>query len=120
MLLEDVFSLLLLIQFFHSIEELSTNFYERFPVFRMSFRFFLFFELIFSGFWIAVWFVHDFPFRIELMTFFTLLMFANGIWHIAWFLFCEKGKRYIPGLITAPFHVIVFSIFYFSSMYRLM
>ena len=112
MLLEKFFAIFVVIQLLHSIEELSTGFHKRFPPFRMTFRFFLIFELCFNAFWISVLFVAGFPFREHLMAFFAVLMFGNGIWHIVWFWFFEKGKRYVPGLITAPVHVITFLIFY--------
>ena len=112
MILEQFFTAFVVIQLLHSIEELSTGFHKKFPPFRMSFRFFLTFELLFSAFWLCVLFVDAFPLRIPLMAAFNVLMFANGIWHVAWFLFCEKGRRYVPGLVTAPVHIITFLLFY--------
>jgi len=38
-------------------------------------------------------------------------MFANGIWHIVWW---AIEKKYVPGLLTAPLHLIAFIYFYFS------
>lgn len=46
------------------------------------------------------------------MVSFNILMFANGMWHLVWFVFCEKCKKYVPGLITAPIHVVTFIVFY--------
>lgn len=112
MLIEQFFTVFLVIQLVHSVEELCTNFHERFPPMRMSFRFFLTFELLFNLLWICVLLFLDFPYRMPLMAFFNVLMFANGLWHLVWFWFIEKSRRYIPGLVTAPLHVLTFLAFY--------
>ncbi|MDD5055979.1 MAG: HXXEE domain-containing protein [Candidatus Peribacteraceae bacterium] len=112
MIVEQFFTAFLVIQLAHSAEELATGFHRRFPPFKMSFRFFLIFELLFNAFWICVFLFDVFPARVPLMAFFNILMFANGMWHIIWFWFCEKGKRYVPGLITAPVHIILFLVYY--------
>ncbi len=85
----------------------------------MSFRFFLTFELIFTVFWLAVLFIHQFPFRFWLMGFFCMLMFANGVWHIVWFWFFEKAKKYVPGLCTAFIHVGTFFVLFYTMLLRL-
>ncbi len=109
---ESFFTIFLAIQLLHSLEELTTGFHKRFPPFRMSFRFFLTFELLFNALWICVLFFDAFPLRLPLMAGFNVLMFANGLWHVVWFVFCEKGKRYVPGLATAPLHIVTFLIYY--------
>ena len=111
--LEYFFLIMLGIQFLHSIEELSNKFHEKFPLFPMTFRFFLSFEVIFFSFWTLIYFV-EIPFREYLMAFFVLLMFGNGIWHITWY---GIEKKYVPGIITAPLFVIAFSIFYFQKIF---
>ncbi len=55
----------------------------------------------------------QFPNRDYLMGFFNVLMFANGLWHIAWF---GIVKKYVPGLVTAPLFIITFLIFYFQIL----
>lgn len=111
--LEYFFVTLLGIQFLHSIEELTTGFHEKFPLFKMKFKTFLLFEIVFFIFWMALFLIKQFDLRRQLMAFFPLLMFANGLWHIVWW---GIAKKYVPGLITAPLFIIVFSIFYFQAL----
>lgn len=113
-ILETFFIALLVIQFFHSIEELSNMFHEKFPLFKMSFKFFLFFELFFFSFWVLVLLVEQFPARKELMSVFNVLMFINGWWHIVWWAIV---KKYVPGLVTAPLFIIIFLVFYFKILF---
>ena len=58
--LEIFFMVLLIIQFFHSIEELANGFHEKFPLGKMKFRTFLTFEILFLGFWVGVCFLRNF------------------------------------------------------------
>lgn len=113
-LLEQFFILSLFVQIAHSIEELSTGFNKNWYLFTMPFWVFLLFEMVFTGFWILVLFDKSFPFRDFFQSFFLLLMLANGVQHLVW---SGVAKKYKPGLITAPLHVIVFSIFYFKTLY---
>lgn len=108
--LELFFVIFLVIQFFHSIEELSNDFNEKFPLVKMKFRTFLCFEILFFGFWVAIFLLKDFIYRDELMAFFNLIMFANGLWHMVWW---GIVKKYVPGLVTAPLFVLTFMVFYF-------
>ena len=111
--LEQFFAISLLVQIAHSIEELSTGFHKKWYVFKMSFWVFLAFEVVYESFWISVWLFQDFPSRAYLQAFFLALMFANGVQHIVW---SGNVKKYIPGLITAPVHIIVFLVFYFRTI----
>lgn len=113
-LLEQFFAISLLIQVIHAIEELATGFNKKWYVFKMPFWVFLLFEVIFEGFWIAVYLFPDFPNRPALQAFFLALMFANGIQHLVW---AENVKKYVPGLITAPAHIIVFLMLYFRAIF---
>ena len=113
-ILEYFFAILLGIQFFHSIEELSNGFHEKFPLVKMKFKIFMAFEIIFFGFWIAVFLFTSFKYRNQFMAFFNILMFANGLWHIVWW---GITKKYVPGLVTAPLFVITFLIFYFKILF---
>lgn len=79
---------------------------------KMPFSTFLLFEIVFTLFWIFVLLTPQFPFRLDLQKFFLLLMFANGVQHLVWW---GVIKRYVPGLITAFLHVIVFAIYYFDA-----
>jgi hypothetical protein len=99
------------VQIAHSIEELSTGFNEKWYLAKLSFNTFLTFEIFHNLFWALVVFIKDFPARNQLILFFIALMFANGIQHIVWFGF---KKKYVPGLVTAPIHLILFFIFYFQ------
>ncbi len=109
--LEYFFAVFLGIQFFHSIEELSMGFHEKFPLFKMKFRTFLTFEILFFAFWLGIFFFKDFQFREQFIAFFNILMFANGLWHMVWW---GIVKRYVPGLMTAPLFIMVFLVFYFQ------
>lgn len=112
-MLEKFFIASLLVQLIHSVEELSTGFHKKWYLFKMPFLVFLSFELIFSGFWIFVLF-SSLPYREYLQAFFLILMFANGVQHLVWWGF---EKKYIPGLITAFAHLLVFLIFYFKFIF---
>jgi len=112
--LELFYTILLGIQFIHSIEELSNGFHEKFPLFKMKFRTFLIFEIIFFSFWVLIFLAKEFQYRDQFMAFFNLLMFANGIWHLVWW---GIVKKYVPGLVTAPLFVITFMIFYYQILF---
>lgn len=102
---------MLIIQLIHSVEELSTGFHKEWYLTKLSFNTFLIFEIIHNTFWSSVVLIKNFPYRHELLLFFIALMFANGIQHIVWFGF---KKKYVPGLVTAPIHIVLFSLFYFQ------
>lgn len=108
-LLEQFFVISLVVQIAHSIEELSTGFHKKWYVFKMPFWVFLVFEIVFNGFWIVVFLLQDFPSRTHLQAFFLALMFANGVQHVVW---AGNVKKYVPGLITAVLHIIIFLIYY--------
>jgi len=111
-ILESFFIVMLGIQFAHSLEELLNEFHKKFPLFSMTFKFFLIFEIIFFSFWTLVYFV-EISAREHLMAFFIILMFINGIWHVTWY---GIAKKYVPGLITAPLFILTFLIFYFKYL----
>lgn len=113
-LLEQFFAISLLVQSVHAIEELSTGFHKKWYAFKMPLWVFLLFELVFEGFWISVYFLQDFPNRPYFQAFFLVLMFANGVQHLIW---AGNVKRYVPGLITAPIHIVVFLLFYFQTLF---
>jgi len=108
-LLTYFYTIALFIQLLHSLEELSTGFHKRWYLFKIPFRTFLTFEIVFSLFWILILLIQPIPYREFFQAFFLVLMFANGIQHIVWF---GSEKRYVPGLITAIAHVIIFLVFY--------
>jgi hypothetical protein len=53
--------------------------------------------------------IADFSYKELLQSFFLALMFANGVQHVVW---AGVVKKYVPGLITAPIHILVFMLFY--------
>ena len=112
--IEQFFIATLMVQIVHAIEEMVTGFHKKWYLFRMPFWAFFIFEMIFESFWIVVWLWQDFPNRTHLQAFFLILMFANGIQHVIW---AGSVKRYVPGLITAPLHIVIFIIFYFRSIF---
>lgn len=112
-LLEQFFLISLIVQLFHSVEELTTGFHKKWYLFPMPFWIFLLWELCFSGFWILILLNKTIPDRNYLQAFFLILMFANGVQHIVW---SGNVKRYVPGLITAPLHIIVFLAFVFRAL----
>jgi len=77
----------------------------------MSFWTFLLFEVVFLIFWTFVWLSSDLVYRIQLMLVFDCLMLTNGIQHLMW---AFIQKKYVPGLATAPFFIIIFVWIYFS------
>lgn len=101
-------------QLAHSVEELSTGFNKKWYIYKMPFWVFLGFEIIFNIFWGTVLFYGQFPYREHLLAFFIALMFANGVQHVVW---AGCVKKYVPGLVTAPIHIIVFLIFYFKIIF---
>jgi hypothetical protein len=111
--LEQFFTISLFIQLLHSIEELSTGFHKKWYLFKMSFWLFLVFEIVFSGFWISVLLLKSFPNRELLQMVFLVLMFANGVQHVIW---AGITKKYVPGLVTAPIHIIVSLLYYFQNI----
>ena len=108
-ILENYTIAFLVLQLFHSAEELSQGFHKRFPFGKLTFKNFLTFEVLFMGLWLTIFMVKSFPYRENILAFYLLLMFANGIWHIVWW---GIEKKYVPGLITAPFFILVFVVYY--------
>lgn len=102
------FTISCIIQIFHSLEEIFTHFEKRWPLWKMNRVTFVSFEIIFSLLFLFVLFF-DPTFQIVFAKAFLMLMFANGIWHLFW---GWSEKRYVPGLVTAPFHVLNFAIYF--------
>lgn len=111
--LEFFFLIQLGIQILHSIEELIQGFHKNNFFIPMSFGFFLMFEILFTSFWIFLFLFGSGIIQEVLMLAFLVTMFANGIWHCVW---AKIVNKYVPGLITAPLHIIVFLAFYFVSL----
>jgi len=111
--LELYYSVLVTIQLFHSLEEILTHFEKRWPLWKMPRWFFVLFEIIFSAFITLLVFAQSFPYRSILMEAFILLMFVNGIWHSVWAII---ERKYVPGIVTAPFAIVTFILFYFQLL----
>lgn len=103
-------TLIFIVQLFHSVEELSTGFYKKWFFFKMSFRTFLTFEILLYLLVLLI-LIFNFPYKNYLLAFFIVLMFAQSLWHLAWW---AMEKKYVPGLVTAIIHVVIFLIFYFQ------
>lgn len=104
---QTIASLMFFVQILHSIEELLTGFHRRWYVFKMPFWVFLTFEIVHNFFWGVVIFTHWLPYKPQLTMFFIALMLVNGIQHFVW---SAVTKKYVPGLITAPLHIVLFLI----------
>lgn len=113
MSLESFYLLSLIIQIVHSIEELSTGFHKKWYLVKIPLKLFFIWEISFSIFWLLVFILKNFPGRENLMLFFLALMFANGVQHLVW---VGSVKKYVPGLLTAPIHIIVFLVFYYTVL----
>src|SRR3989339_1013415 len=108
---QSIAQLMYFVQLLHSSEELLNNFHKKWFFRKLTFKFFLSFEIAHNIFWGLVIFIPTFPFRFPLLGLFILLMFANGIEHVVWYMW---EKKYVPGLLTAPVHIIIFIAFFFS------
>lgn len=97
-----------IIQIFHSSEEIITHFEKRWPLWKMKRITFVSFEILFSLLFLYVLLFAP-SFQIEFAKIFIMVMFANGIWHLFW---AGSEKRYVPGLITAPLHILNFIIYF--------
>lgn len=106
----------LFLQFIHSLEEQLGDFHSRWPLMKISRTQFAIFEILFQFFWFLPFLFKDFMARDVMLWVFPLLMFANGIWHVIWFWFFEKGKRYVPGLLTAPLFIVLFIQMYLTLL----
>ena len=95
------------VQLVHSLEELATGFHKQWYFFSMPFWFFLLFEVLHTIFWELIIFTNIFSNKLELSAVFMILMFANGVQHVVW---GAIRKKYVPGLITAPVHIVLFLI----------
>ncbi len=104
------FAISCVIQILHSIEEIVTRFERRWPLWKMNRVTFISFELLFSLLFLYVLFFAP-SFQVMFATAFLLLMFANGVWHLFW---AGSEKKYVPGLITAPFHILNSAIYFLS------
>lgn len=111
--LEIFFLVQLAVQVIHSIEELVMGFHKNNFLFKMSFRFFLGFEILFTVFWVGVFFLASAGVKEVLLPLFMILMFANGVWHVVW---ARVERAYVPGLLTSPLHIGIFLYFYFTVL----
>jgi hypothetical protein len=107
-MIEQFAWIMFFIQLAHSAEELVTGFHRKWYLFKMPFSVFLTFELFHNLFWGGVLLFKEFPYREYFMLFFIVLMLANGIQHVVWW---GSVKKYVPGLATAPIHIVIFLYF---------
>lgn len=114
-----LFTVGLVLHFFHFVEEYSTGFYERFPlVFGLSpwsSGFFVTFNLA----WFAVWATAAFGLRAGYrmayfpVWFFAIAMMVNGVAHP---MLAVRAGGYFPGLITSPLVGIVGVLLWFRLL----
>ena len=102
------FTISSIIQILHSLEEIFTHFERRWPLWKTSRAVFVSFEIVFSALFLYVLFFQP-SFYVIFAKAFILLMFANGIWHLFW---GWSERQYVPGLITAPFHILNSAIYF--------
>ena len=114
-LVEKFYTYFVIVYLLHSQEEIYFHFEKIWPLWKMSRKFFITMEILLSILLISTIFIKVYPYRVFLMSLFNLLMFANGIWHITG---AVLAKKYIPGLITAPFAVILFVIYYYLILLK--
>lgn len=108
-MLEFFYMISLIVQLFHSTEELSTGFHKKNFFFVMSFKEFLIFEVGFFAIFSFILLFWDSAMKDIIMQLFLLTMFANGVRHITR---SRIERRYMPGLITGIIHAIVFIVYY--------
>lgn len=109
MRLEEYYTIFVILQLIHSQEEIRTGFYNVWPLMKMTKRFFVTFEIIFSIIIVAPIFLR-FPYREQWMTVFVYLMLANGFEHLIW---AVAKRKYVPGLVTALLFFPLFLMYYF-------
>ena len=108
---ETYILLMLFVQIAHSFEEITQGFAEQWFFIRLNERAFLIFEIVHNVFWTLIFLIPSIPYQKELLSFFALLMFANSIEHIVWAMW---KKKYVPGLITALLHLILFIAYFYA------
>jgi hypothetical protein len=96
------------IQIFHSLEEIVMRFEKFWPLWKMKRVTFISFEILFSLLFLYVLLFAP-TYQLIFAKLFLLTMFANGVWHIFW---GWSDRKYVPGLVTAPLHIINLVIFF--------
>jgi hypothetical protein len=103
-----------ILQIIHSQEEIWTGFHEKWFVFSMPRWLFLTFEFVLSATIITYTFKPQLNGADHFMQWFIFAMLLNGIEHIVW---AAVKKTYVPGLVTAPFFVLLFAAYYKQLIY---
>ncbi len=109
--LEQYYAVFVVLQVIHSQEEIYTGFHNKWPVFSLSKKAFVAFELAFSLFIVSMFFIRALTFRDLWFYLFNLLMFANGVEHLIW---AASVKKYVPGLISS-FALTAFFLYYYLT-----
>ncbi|OGD81596.1 hypothetical protein A2572_04425 [Candidatus Collierbacteria bacterium RIFOXYD1_FULL_40_9] len=113
MIVENIttaFTVSCIVQIFHSLEEIFNHFEKRWSLWKTSRATFVTFEVLFSLLFLYTLLFQP-SFYAAFAKAFLLLMFANGVWHLFW---GWSDRRYVPGLITAPFHILNSAIYFLS------
>lgn len=109
--LHDWFVIFGVLQLIHSQEEIWTGFHRKWFVFTMPRALFVAFEVVLSSFILLYLFNPQAAGANGFMSWFIFVMLLNGMEHIIW---AAVKKSYVPGLITAPFFVVLFAFYYAS------
>ncbi len=104
----DWFILFGILQLLHSQEEIWTGFHKKWFLWPMPLWLFVTFEVILSATIIVYMINPQLPGASGFMTWFMFVMLLNGMEHIIW---AAMKKSYVPGLVTAPFFVVLFGGF---------
>lgn len=100
------------VQLIHSQEEIWTGFHRQWFVFTMPRALFIAFEIAFTIPILVYMLNPEAPGASVYMPWFMFVMLLNGMEHVVW---AGVKKNYVPGLVTAPFFIILF-VFYFASL----
>lgn len=100
-----------ILQLMHSQEEIWTGFHKKWFVFTMPRALFVAFEVAFTIPIIAYIVNPNLAGASIYMPWFMFLMLLNGMEHVIW---ATVKKSYVPGLITAPFFILLFALYYGS------
>lgn len=101
-----------ILQLIHSQEEIWTGFHKKWFVFTMPRWVFLTFEAALSSVIILYMLKPELAGAHTFMVWFMFAMLLNGMEHVIW---GAVKKSYVPGLVTAPFFILLF-IFYYASL----
>ena len=98
-----------IVQLLHSQEEIWTGFHKKWFVLTMPRWVFVSFEAILSAAIVTYLLGPHLLGAAAFSQWFIFAMLLNGMGHIIW---AAIEKSYVPGLVTAPFFVLLFGVYY--------